>query len=75
MGKFCYQPTINFIIPTSGWDAIYFGAGPSIGTYDIWFKTEAGYRFHWGNSASSDVFLRYDGMFTIGMSIQWSSYY
>ena len=73
--NFAYQPTINFIIPTSGWDAIYFGAGPSIGTYDIWFKTEAGYRFHWGNSASSDVFLRYDGMFTIGMSIQWSSYY
>lgn len=70
-----YQPTINFVIPVSSWEAIYFGAGPSIGTYATWFKTEAGYRFHWGNSASSDVFLRYDGMFTIGMSIQWSSYY
>lgn len=70
-----YQPTINFVIPVSSWEAIYFGAGPSIGTYATWFKTEAGYRFHWGDSASSDVFLRYDGMFTIGMSIQWSSYY
>lgn len=70
-----YQPTINFIIPISGYDAIYFGAGPSIGTYDLWFKTEAGYRMHWGEWASSDIFMRYDGMFTFGISIQWSSYY
>jgi len=69
-----YQPTINFIIPTSGYDAIYFGIGPSIG-YDIWFKAEAGYRLHWGDSASSDIFMRYDGMFTLGISIQWSSYF
>lgn len=69
-----YQPTLNFIIPTSGYDAIYFGVGPSIG-YDIWFKAEAGYRMHWGDSASSDIFMRYDGMFTLGISIQWSSYF
>lgn len=70
-----YQPTANFIIPTSSYDAIYFGAGPSIGIYDLWFKVEAGYRLHWGDWASSDFFMRYDGMFTIGASIQWSSYY
>lgn len=70
-----YQPTINFIIPTSAWDAIYFGVGPSIGTYEMWFKTEAGYRFHWGDWASSDIFMRYDGIFSLGISIQWSSYY
>ena len=74
-----YQPSINFLIPTGYDGSFYFGAGPTITAseyYDIfWFKTELGYRYHWGLIASSDFFMRYDGMFTIGVSIQWSSFH
>ena len=72
---FAYQPTINFVIPTDDYQAIYFGAGPSVTFDGVWFKIEAGYRLHWGDWANSDIFMRYDGTFTFGASIQWSSYY
>ncbi len=74
-GIFAYQPTINFVIPTNDYEAIYLGAGPSLTFDGVWFKIEAGYRFNWGEWASSDIFMRYDGTFTVGASIQWSSYY
>lgn len=72
---FAYQPTINFVIPTDDYQAIYFGVGPSVTFDGVWFKIEAGYRLHWGDWANSDIFMRYDGTFTFGVSIQWSSYY
>ena len=72
---FAYQPTINFVIPTDDYQAIYFGAGPSVTFDGVWFKIEAGYRLNWGDWANSDIFMRYDGTFTFGVSIQWSSYY
>lgn len=70
---YSYQPSLNFVIPASENEAVYIGAGPVIGNY-IWFKAEAGYRFHWGKNASSDVFVRYDGAITVGVSIQCSSH-
>ncbi len=81
-----YNPSVNFLIPTGYEGTFYFGAGPTINTlmwdydwwdYDkwVWFNAELGYRWHWGDWASSDFFMRYDGMFTIGVSIQWSSYF
>jgi hypothetical protein len=36
---------------------------------EVWFKVEVGYRFHWGKSASSDFFFRYDGGYTGGVSV------
>lgn len=36
---------------------------------EVWFKVEAGYRFHWGKYASSDFFFRYDGGYTGGVSV------
>lgn len=70
-----YQPTIDAVIPINGWSAIYAGMGPTIDLVNdgVWFKIEAGWHYHWGNSASSDFFLRYDGAFCIGASIQWST--
>ena len=72
---FCnFQPTIDAIIPVSENSAIYTGIGPMWNLIDgnIWFKIEAGWHYHWGYRASSDFFLRYDGTFCIGTSIQWS---
>lgn len=70
---YSYQPSLNFVIPASENEAVYIGAGPVVGNY-LWFKAEAGYRFHWGENASSDIFFRYDGTVTIGVSIQCSSH-
>jgi hypothetical protein len=70
---YSYQPSLNFVIPASENEAVYIGAGPVVGNY-MWFKAEAGYRFHWGENASSDIFFRYDGTVTIGVSIQCSSH-
>lgn len=70
---YSYQPSLNFVIPTNDHEAVYIGAGPVVGNY-LWFKAEAGYRFHWGENASSDIFFRYDGTVTIGVSIQCSSH-
>ena len=75
-GYFAYNPSVNFLIPTGYDGTLYFGGGPSLNTsYDVWFNTEFGYRWHWGDYASSDFFMRYDGTFTVGLSIQWSSYF
>lgn len=70
-----YQPTIDAIIPLGSDHAIYAGVGPVIdlnNNYN-WFKIEAGWHLHWGRSASTDFFARYDGAFVIGASIQWST--
>ena len=77
---FAYNPSINFLIPTGYDGTLYFGGGPSLNAsyydYDcLWFNMELGYRWHWGDWASSDFFMRYDGAFTLGLSIQWSSYF
>lgn len=72
-----YQPSFNAIIPVYENGAAYFGIGPSWDIYSetsCQLKVEAGFRFNYGRSSSSDVYLRYDGTaFTIGASIQWSS--
>ena len=71
---FTSQPTIDAVIPVSQYSAIYAGIGPTWDIDDnIWFKVEAGWHYHWGRSASSDFFLRYDGTFCVGTSIQWST--
>ena len=70
---YSYQPSLNFVIPASENEAVSIGTGPVVGNY-LWFKAEAGYRFHWGENASSDIFFRYDGTVTIGVSIQCSSH-
>lgn len=72
---FAYQPILDFYIPTSSDKALYFGAGPSIGSGDreFWFRAEGGLHWEWGVYASSDFYFRYDGMYTAGVSIQWSS--
>jgi hypothetical protein len=81
-GSFYYQPDIKLVFP---WDddwAVEFGAGPSInvdlskrGSYysPVWFTTEVGVLWHWGDVCSSDFFLRYDGMFVFGASINFST--
>ena len=78
-GFVTYNPSVNFLIPTGYDGTFYFGVGPTITTSEyfngVWFNTELGYRYHWGDWASSDFFMRYDGAFTIGLSIQWSSYF
>lgn len=78
---FSYQPTLDFLIPVSSTWTTYFGIGPShmlsmlsqTGYDRWWFNVEAGAHYHWGRSASSDFYLRYDGIFTIGATIQWST--
>lgn len=35
----------------------------------VWFSAELGFLYHWGEICSSDFFLRYDGMFVIGVSL------
>lgn len=75
-----YQPSLNVLFPVYDSGAVYLGMGPSWDIYmqefDCKLKVEAGFRFNYGNSASSDVFLRYDGFtFSVGGSIQWSSFY
>ncbi len=73
--RYAYQPMLDFYIPTSSNKAIYFGAGPSIGFRegDFWFRAEGGLHWEWGVWASSDFFVRYDGMYTVGVSIQWAT--
>lgn len=69
---FLYQPSVNFVIPVSEDHALYFGGGPSISFSeddDIWFKVEAGCRAYWSKNWCSDFFLRYDGMFSVGLNI------
>lgn len=73
-----YQPDFKFYIPWNSECAVTLAVGPSIefgGYYgvDFWFKTELGIHWHYGYATSSNFFLRYDGDFTAGVSIQFSS--
>ena len=71
-----YTPSIDFFIPFQGDAAFYFGGGPSIHITDYtyaWADVSAGIHWHWGYSASSDFFVRYNGSFMFGVSIQWST--
>lgn len=78
-----YTPSIDFFIPFQDDAAFYFGGGPSIVWSSdpktdwpyVWADVSAGIHWHWGYSASSDFFVRYNGNFMIGVSIQWSSQY
>ena len=73
-----YTPSIDFFIPFQGDAAFYFGGGPSIHITDYtyaWADVSAGVHWHWGYSASSDFFVRYNGSFMFGVSIQWSTDY
>lgn len=75
--NFAYHPLFSCYIPTSSDKAMYLGAGPSCvisnGDAAWWIRAEVGLHWEWGNYASSDFFVRYDGMYTAGVSIQWSS--
>ena len=71
-----YTPSVDFFIPFQGDAAFYFGGGPSIHIADYtytWADVSAGVHWHWGVSASSDFFVRYNGSFMFGISIQWST--
>ena len=73
-----YTPSVDFLIPFQEDAALYFGGGPSVhlGISDetyVWADVSAGVHWHWGVSASSDFFLRYNGSFMFGISIQWST--
>ena len=71
-----YTPSVDFFIPFQDDAAFYFGAGPSIHISDYtyaWADVSVGVHWHWGSSASSDFFMRYNGSFMFGISIQWST--
>lgn len=75
-----YTPSVDFFIPFQEDAALYFGGGPSVhlGISDetyVWADVSAGVHWHWGVSASSDFFVRYNGSFMFGISIQWSTDY
>ena len=73
-----YTPSVDFFVPFQGDAAFYFGGGPSIHITDYtyaWADVSAGIHWHWGYSASSDFFVRYNGSFMFGVSIQWSTDY
>lgn len=73
-----YQPEVKLVFPWSDEWAAEFGIGPSVnfssryGT-SAWFVTEVGVLWHWGEICSSDFFMRYDGMFVFGVSINFST--
>ena len=71
-----YTPSVDFFIPFQDDAAFYFGAGPSIHISDYtyaWADVSVGVHWHWGSSASSDFFMRFNGSFMCGISIQWST--
>ncbi|MBQ8938920.1 MAG: BACON domain-containing protein [Paludibacteraceae bacterium] len=78
-GSFYYQPDIKLVFPWSSDWAAEFGIGPSVqvdlkyGQTAAWFTMELGVLYHWGNVCSSDFFMRYDGIFSIGASINFST--
>ena len=78
-GSFYYQPDIKLVFPWNSDWAVEFGVGPSIqvnlkrGRTNAWFTTEVGVLYHWGGMLSSDFFMRYDGIFSIGASINFST--
>lgn len=71
-----YQPTIGFLIPCNDFSGVYLLGGPSISidTFEYSYKFELGYRLHFGflDLSRADIFLRYDGTFTAGISYRWS---
>jgi hypothetical protein len=71
-----YQPTIGFLIPCNDFSGVYLLGGPSINidTFEYSYKFELGYRLHFGflDLSRADIFLRYDGTFTAGISYRWS---
>ena len=78
-GSFYYQPDVKLVFPwCSDW-AAEFGIGPSVqvdlqrGRTNAWFTMELGILYHWGDICSSDFFMRYDGIFSIGASINFST--
>ena len=73
-----YTPSVDFVVPIQEDVAFYFGGGPSIHITDytyVWADVSAGFHWHWGDFASSDFFVRYNGSFMFGISLQWSSGY
>lgn len=72
-----YTPSIDFLVPMAKKAAWYFGGGPTWNpvTKDIWFNTSTGIRLNLGKSSSYDIFVRYDGDFSAGLSFQWSTYF
>lgn len=71
--SFYYQPDVKLVFPWDMYHAVEFGIGPSISGAGVWFTTELGILWHWGDLCSSDFFIRYDGMFTFGASINFST--
>ena len=64
-----YQPTIGYYFPVDKDQGAYVLAGPTFNLdMDPYFKVEAGYRFHFGalDMSRADLFIRYDGEFTVG---------
>lgn len=78
-GSFYYQPDIKLVFPWNSDCAVEFGIGPSIQVpfanekTAVWFTTELGILYHWGDLCSSDFFMRYDGVFSVGVSINLST--
>ena len=71
-----YQPSIGFMIPCNDFSGAYMLAGPSVNleTWEHSYKVELGYRLHFGflDLSRADIFVRYDGSFTAGISYHWS---
>jgi hypothetical protein len=71
-----YQPSLGFMIPCNDFSGVYVLAGPSVNleTWEHSYKVELGYRLHFGflDLSRADIFVRYDGSFTAGISYQWS---
>lgn len=80
---FYYQPDIKLVFPWDSDCAVEFGIGPSINvdiggsSYSsyptVFMTTELGILYHWGDVCSSDFFMRYDGIFSFGVSINFST--
>lgn len=66
-----YQPDVKLVFPWDSHHAVEFGLGPSFSGAGAWFTTEVGVLCHWKHWCSSDFYMRYDGMFTIGASFNF----
>lgn len=69
--SFYYQPDVKLVFPWDSDHAVEFGIGPSISGAGAWFTTELGILCHWSHWCSSDFFMRYDGMFTVGATFNF----
>lgn len=71
-----YQPDVKLILPWDDEWAAVMAIGPSINMAEVgrsyyksvWFTLQLGVLWHWGTSLASEFFMRYDGMFTLGVS-------